>query len=60
MNTVCKHCGRKITNLGSDGAVYPVYSHLEGRQKHLIRCWPEDTGQPYGLNAEPLEEASEN
>lgn len=53
---ICKHCGRGITNVGSDGKVYNSWKHTEGPQNHLIRCWPEDTGQPYGLNAEPKEE----
>lgn len=54
----CKNCDREISNIGSDGSKYPVWHHTEGRQKHLMRCWPEDTGQPYGLNAEPEQQYS--
>jgi hypothetical protein len=51
----CKHCGRGITNVGSDGKVYKSYTHTEGAQGGLHRCWPGDTGRPYGLDAEPAE-----
>lgn len=50
---VCKHCGRTIVNFDTNGVVYKGFKHSAGRQNGLIRCWPEDTGQPYGLDATP-------
>jgi len=50
---ICRNCGRDITNRGDDGVVYKTFKHTEGVQRGLIRCWPGDTGKPYGLNAEP-------
>lgn len=55
MDPICKHCGRTITNVGDDGTVYKTYVHTDGPQRRLHRCWPADTGQPYGLDAEPAE-----
>lgn len=50
---ICEHCGRSIVNFDTNGTVYKGFKHTEGKQRGLIRCWPEDTGQPYGLDATP-------
>lgn len=50
---ICKHCGKKVVNFNEAGEVFKGFKHTEGRQRGLIRCWPEDTGQPYGLDATP-------
>jgi len=50
---ICKHCGKSVVNFDTDGTVFKGFKHSEGRQRGLIRCWPEDTGQPYGLDATP-------
>jgi hypothetical protein len=43
----CKHCGQPI----GDGQ-YPVHraGHYRGKQ----RCDPDDSGLPYGYNADPV------
>lgn len=51
----CKHCGLEITNVGTDGKVYSAYVHRRNSFNAKIRCDPERTGQPYGLEAEPAE-----
>ncbi len=50
---ICEHCGRSVANFDTNGKVYKGFQHTEGKQRGLIRCWPEDTGQPYGLDATP-------
>lgn len=40
----CKHCGRNISK-GSGG----LWIH----ETYLYRCLQKDSGQPYGLEAEP-------
>lgn len=50
---ICLHCGRSVVNYDTNGTVYKGFKHTEGKQRGLIRCWPEDTGQPYGLDATP-------
>jgi hypothetical protein len=50
---ICKHCGRPVVNFNENQEVFKGFKHTAGKQRGLIRCWPEDTGQPYGLNATP-------
>jgi len=50
---ICKHCGQPVVNFNEAGEVFKGFKHSAGRQRNLIRCWPEDTGQPYGLDATP-------
>jgi hypothetical protein len=50
---ICEHCGRSVVNFDTNGKVFKSFKHTEGKQRGLIRCWPEDTGQPYGLEATP-------
>lgn len=46
---VCKHCDRTIvTTRPAAGWV-----HADGVQNHLGRCHSDDSGLPYGYNAEP-------
>ena len=52
----CKHCKRIISNVDEQGVEHKTYIHLEGVQRGLHRCWPADTGKPYGLEAEPTTE----
>lgn len=47
---LCKHCGRAL-NI-PEGEVRGV--HAEGDQRGMWRCSPGDTGQEYGLNADPV------
>lgn len=49
----CRHCGRGIV---PTGAGVPGYTHELGKGSYLTRCKPEESGQPYGLNAEPKED----
>jgi len=46
----CKHCGQQIAG---DGI---VYLHMKNGYTGKVRCDPEKTGQPYGLEAEPEEQ----
>lgn len=48
--STCIHCGRIITASTVDHA---SWIHVDGGQALLHRCNPTDTGQPYGLDAEP-------
>jgi len=50
---ICKHCGRSVVNFDTNGVVFKTFKHTDGKQRGLVRCWPDDTGQPYGLNATP-------
>lgn len=50
---ICKHCGRSVVNYDTAGTVFDGFKHTEGKQNGLKRCWPEDTGMPYGLDATP-------
>lgn len=50
---ICEHCGRSVVNFTDNGKIFKTFKHTEGKQRGLIRCWPEDTGQPYGLEATP-------
>lgn len=43
---LCKHCGQPISD-----DPYPV--HLRGLYRGKSRCDPEDSGLPYGYNADP-------
>ncbi|MEJ1195067.1 hypothetical protein [Pseudarthrobacter sp. CCNWLW207] len=44
----CKHCGVKVVH--GPGAWY----HELGEGSLMVRCDPKKSGQPYGLNAEPV------
>lgn len=46
----CKHCGLRIEWLGV------MWGHVLGPWAWINRCNPEDSGQPYGLEAEPVEQ----
>lgn len=48
---VCKHCGRAIGALVETAG----YVHLDGGQRGLHRCNPNDTGLPYGYDADPVD-----
>lgn len=49
VTSVCKHCGRAIaTTWPPNGWV-----HADGGQRHLNRCHGDDSGLPYGYNADP-------
>lgn len=50
---ICVHCGRSVVNFNENGEVFKGFKHTDGKQRGLIRCWPEDTGKPYGLDATP-------
>jgi hypothetical protein len=53
MTSICKHCGRTIvTTMPRSGWV-----HADGKQSHLGRCHSDDSGLPYGYNAQPADEA---
>lgn len=47
--TACRHCGEEIAQDDRSG----VWAHVIGPGSRLIRCDPEKSGQPYGLNATP-------
>lgn len=48
---ICKHCGRVIGSTSPDGR--NGWAHLDGPQRSLGRCATDDSGLPYGYNAEP-------
>lgn len=49
LTSICKHCGRTIvTNRPRAGWV-----HADGKQRSLGSCHSDDSGLPYGYNAEP-------
>lgn len=50
---ICKHCGRSVVNFDTNGMIFKTFKHTDGKQRGLVRCWPDDTGQPYGLDATP-------
>jgi hypothetical protein len=45
----CRHCGWPIEWLGV------MWGHVHGPGHYLNRCRPEDSGKPYGLEAEPCD-----
>lgn len=45
-NPTCKHCGRRVEVTGEYGR------HTDGDNRGKGRCDPEDSGLPYGYNAE--------
>lgn len=45
----CRNCGQPIDQDDKSG----VWAHYLGPGSRLIRCDPEKSGQPYGLEAEP-------
>lgn len=45
----CRHCGRPVEWLGV------MWGHVYGPDSFVNRCRPEESGQPYGLEAEPAE-----
>lgn len=47
----CRHC-RELIRL-ADGS--GVWGHVAGPGSILIRCDPDKSGKPYGLNAEPAD-----
>lgn len=49
MTAVCKHCGRAIVTTITDAG----WVHADGAQRRLGRCHSDDSGLPYGYNAEP-------
>ncbi len=49
---MCKHCGRRILAYYGGN----MWTHYYGPGSNVIRCKPEESGQPYGLNAESAEE----
>ncbi|WP_277212337.1 hypothetical protein [Isoptericola croceus] len=50
--SICKHCGRTIATTG----YWAGWVHAEGAQHRLGRCHTDDSGLPYGYNAEPAGE----
>lgn len=45
----CKHCGRRI----ADGNPEQGWVHDVGPGSVIGRCRPDESGLPYGYNAEP-------
>lgn len=52
----CKHCGRAI----ADGDERRGWVHDHGNGSVLGRCNPEESGLPYGYNAEPVGQPCQN
>lgn len=48
-NEKCRHCGRDVVFIGTKIKGFDTdYIHAN----HIRRCLPEESGQPYGLEAD--------
>jgi hypothetical protein len=53
LTSTCKHCGRTIVTTRPRAG----WVHADGKQNHLQRCHSDDSGLPYGYNADPADES---
>lgn len=49
LTAVCKHCGRAITSPRAGNG----WIHADGGQRGMNRCHGDDSGLPYGYDADP-------